>query len=328
MTKVTTLQFKKQYVFLTDAGLNPTQVMCMTAIYDRMESSCQRPDFFDEQEQSHFVIYTVEELADTLNVGTSTIKRTMKTLIKAGWLYTKRLKSRANAIFIATPHRLSDNKPEQQVTMNSSNGSNRSLNQINLNQTNNKTINTAANRKADYNHQVSPSWQSQLHILNTKTGLPETALKLLTDFCSGNQAKFTHYVKSIFVAKAKIKTQFNNQANVDQILTFETNQALGLKVTRAINAACLNITRRNMQNGEAYFMTVMLNLFKTIVQRTIQAHQHIENVPSRGMKIKEQLPVWAQEDFIPTPKTTSEKTAVKAELAQNLAKLKALRAEN
>lgn len=328
MTKVTTFQFKKQYVFLTDAGLNPTQVMCMTAIYDRMESSCQRPDFFDEQEQSHFVIYTVEELADTLNVGTSTIKRTIKSLIKAGWLYTKRLKSRANAIFIATPHRLSDDKSKQQATMTSSNGSDWSINQTNLNQTNNKTINTAANRKSDYNHQVSSSWQSQLHVLNTKTGLPETALKLLIDFCNGNQAKFSHYVKSIFIAKAKVKTQFNNQDNVDQILTFETNPALGLKVTRAINAACLNITRRGLQNEEAYFMTVMLNLFKTIVKRATQIHEYSENLPNKGRKIKEQLPDWAKAGFVPTTKSTSEKSVVKTELAQNLAKLQALREIN
>lgn len=325
---MTTLQFKKQYVFLTDAGLNPTQVMCMTAIYDRMESSCQRPNFFDEQEQSHFVIYTVEELADTLNVGTSTIKRTMKSLIKAGWLYTKRLKSRANAIFIATPHRLSSNESEHQVKVTPSNGSNRSLNQTNPNQINNKTINTAVNRKPVHNYQASSFWQSQLHILNTKTGLPETALKLLTDFCGGNQTKFTHYVKSIFIAKAKIKTQFSSQANVDQILTFESNPTLGLKVTRAVNAACLNITRRQLQHGEAYFMTVMLNLFKTVVQRATQAHQHSENLMGNGRKIKEQLPDWAQAGFVPTPKATSEKNAVKAKLAQNLAKLQALRTTN
>lgn len=328
MTKVTTLQFKKQYVFLTDAGLNPTQVMCMTAIYDRMESSCQRPNFFDEQEQSHFVIYTVEELADTLNVGASTIKRTMKSLIKAGWLYTKRLKSRANAIFIATPHRLSDNESKQQVTVTPTNGSNRPHNQTNLNQINNKTVNTAASRESNDDQKLSSSWQSQLHVLNTKTGLPETALKLLISFCDGDQNKFSHYVKSIFIAKAKVKTQFNNQANTDQILTFESNPTLGLKVTRAINAACLNITRRQLQHGEAYFMTVMLNLFTTVVQRATQTRQPAENLPGRGKKIKEQLPDWAKADFVLTTKPAQEKTAVKAELAQNLAKLQALRAAN
>ncbi|MFK5706189.1 hypothetical protein ACI3E1_07110 [Ligilactobacillus sp. LYQ139] len=300
----------------------------MTAIYDRMESSCQRPNFFDKTEQSYFVIYTVEELADTLNVGTSTIKRTMKSLIKAGWLYTKRLKSRANAIFISSPHRIFNNESEQQTIMTPSNGSNRSLNQINFNQTNNKTINTAVNRKSDYNHQVLSSWQNQLHVLNTKTGLPETALKLLTDFCNDNQAKFSHYVKSIFIAKAKIKTQFNNQDNVDQILTFETNPTLGLKVTRAINAACLNITRRGLQNGEAYFMTVMLNLFKTIVQRAMQAHQYSKNLPGKERKVKEQLPDWAKEGFVPTPKSAKKTVSIRAELSQNLAKLQALRAVN
>lgn len=94
--------FQKLYTDFFKAGLNPTEVALLTVIYNRNQLSMNNPKFYDKEFNDHYVVYPVADLKTEINVSESTIKRTLKTLEKKGWIILKRSKlSRVNLIFIA-----------------------------------------------------------------------------------------------------------------------------------------------------------------------------------------------------------------------------------
>lgn len=102
--------FQKLYTDFFKAGLNPTEVALLTVIYNRNQLSMNNPKFYDKQLDDHYVVYPIADLKAEINVSESTIKRTLKTLEKKGWIILKRSKlSRVNLIFIAQDKKVKNN---------------------------------------------------------------------------------------------------------------------------------------------------------------------------------------------------------------------------
>lgn len=126
-------QFRKYYVDLKGKGLNLSEKAYMTAIYDRMESSTQRKTFYDEQEQDYYVIYTIDEMANELEIGATTVKRVMKSLVNKGWIWLKKTRGNVNCIFICDAYKVSKSstKTSQQTNSDSLKSPKRSTNHKN-----------------------------------------------------------------------------------------------------------------------------------------------------------------------------------------------------
>lgn len=112
-------QFRKYYVDLKNKGLSLSEKAYMTAIYDRMESSIQRKTFYDEQEHDYYVIYTIDEMASELEIGTTTVKRVMKNLVNKGWIWLKKTRGNVNCIFICDDFKVSKSSTKTSQQTNS-----------------------------------------------------------------------------------------------------------------------------------------------------------------------------------------------------------------
>lgn len=106
--------FHKQYTDFFKEGLNPTEAAILTLIYNRNQLSVNNPQFFDKELNDYYVIYPVLDIKDELNISESTVKRTLKSLVKKDWLILKRAKkSRVNMIFIPDARKVEKNTDKE-----------------------------------------------------------------------------------------------------------------------------------------------------------------------------------------------------------------------
>lgn len=224
-------QFRKYYIDLKGKGLNLTEKAYMTAIYDRLESSKQRKTFYDEKEQDYYVIYTIEEMANELEVGTSTVKRAMKSLINKGWIKTKKVYRNVNCIFVCDQYKVckSDTTNSKKTILAQLKGSKRSTNHINK-QTKNK-LDTSKSQNVQLPSKITNerSISTQTVKLNGfeytllhKLCLPKSAINALFDVSSLDissiKANLSIILKAKRIAtqKAKKELYFENSAEIQE----------------------------------------------------------------------------------------------------------------
>lgn len=227
-------QFRKYYVDLKGKGLNLSEKAYMTAIYDRMESSTQRKTFYDEQEQDYYVIYTIDEMASELEIGTTTVKRVMKSLVNKGWIWLKKTRGNVNCIFICDDYKVSKSstKTSQQTNSDSLESPKRSSNYKNK-QTKNKLDTCKSQDVQLVERQVSneSSIATQAielngleYTLKHKLCLPSAAINALFDVSSSNVDTIKNNLamilkaKRIAVKKANKELYFENSAEIQGTL--------------------------------------------------------------------------------------------------------------
>ena len=227
-------QFRKYYVDLKGKGLNLSEKAYMTAIYDRMESSTQRKTFYDEQEQDYYVIYTIDEMASELEIGTTTVKRVMKSLVNKGWIWLKKARGNVNCIFICDDFKVSKSstKINQQTNSDSLEGSKRSLN-YKSKQTKNK-LDTCKSQDVQLTEHQTTSENSIItqtialngleYTLQHKLCLPSVAINALFDVSSSNVDTIKNNLatilkaKRIAVKKANKELYFEDSAEIQGTL--------------------------------------------------------------------------------------------------------------
>lgn len=249
--------FQKLYTDFFKAGLNPTEVALLTVIYNRNQLSMNNPKFYDKELDDHYVVYPVADLKTEINVSESTIKRTLKTLEKKGWIILKRSKfSRVNLIFIAQDKKVKeytekktsqekvveDNCNKQRTTLSKEtqnslktyNNSTLHYEKVNLTplkssictpiKTDNKNINYRYtyrfNNDSKYNKQKYE--EQALTKIMLHQGLPEEAINLIQVWTNHNPQKQKEIKDQIFKAKAFAQKRANAQGAVVE-LTFENN---------------------------------------------------------------------------------------------------------
>lgn len=97
-------QFTKLYNdILTDKELNATDKLVYSVLLDRLQSSKKRAQFFDNDTNDYFVIYTVAEIAEFLNLSKTTAVNSYKRLTNLGYIVKKHVfNAQLNYSYLAT----------------------------------------------------------------------------------------------------------------------------------------------------------------------------------------------------------------------------------
>ncbi|MFT9005980.1 MAG: winged helix-turn-helix transcriptional regulator, partial [Liquorilactobacillus hordei] len=86
--------------YFENEDLKGCEILLMSMLEDRMESSIQRPEFFDKKMGDYFVIYTREELSKKLGLNLGTITNMFKKLVNKGYLVIKHQFNGASKLFL------------------------------------------------------------------------------------------------------------------------------------------------------------------------------------------------------------------------------------
>ena len=287
-------QFRKYYVDLKGKGLNLSEKAYMTAIYDRMESSTQRKTFYDEQEKDYYVIYTIDEMASELEIGTTTVKRVMKSLVNKGWIWLKKTRGNVNCIFICDDYKVSKSstKTSQQTNFDSLKGSKRSTNYKNK-QTKNKldTCKSQNVQLAEHQTTSESSIATQTIALNGleytlqhKLCLPSMAINALFDVSSSN----VDTIKSNLATILKAKRIAVKKANKE--LYFENSAEIQCTLADRIRYIFMQ-AKSKAKKPKQYILQAFVNYFYEILCPKAVAKPHTY-IHKSGYQ--EKLPEWAK----------------------------------
>ena len=287
-------QFRKYYVDLKGKGLSLSEKAYMTAIYDRMESSTQRKTFYDEQEHDYYVIYTIDEMASELEIGTTTVKRVMKNLVNKGWIWLKKTRGNVNCIFICDDFKVSkfSTKTSRQTNSDSLEGSNWSPNYKNK-QTKNKldTCKSQDVQLAEYQTANESSIATQVVALNGleytlqhKLCLPSVAINALFDVSSSN----VDTIKSNLATILKAKRIAVKKANKE--LYFESSAEIQGTLAERIRYIFMQ-AQNKAKKPKQYVLQAFVNYFYEILcpKTVVKPHTYIHK-----SGYQEKLPEWAK----------------------------------
>lgn len=344
-------QFKKMYTDLANKGLSLSEKAYMTEIYDRMESSQKHDEFFDADIQDYYVIYTVEEMAKTLEIGVSTVKRIIRKLIQKKWIYVKRLKNRVNCIFICNDKKISnidnangDNlKKNTEFKMSSVQGSKWSPNQTDNKQTNDildaSQIQATQNNNIQETAETTSSVDTQVALNGLKYNLihniclPEEAVNSLFEVSEFKETQVRKYLDMLLYAK-RIATK-----KAHKELYFEKSGEIQGTLAERIKYV-FQKAKEVAKNKVSYIRQSFVNYFYEIlcpeeIAQPTQSVASTTNVYRKKPRFVEQMPSWIkeqQEQNTPqvdtkTPEKTNNQGSV-AEIQRLMAKINSRKEQN
>lgn len=304
-------QFRKYYVDLKGKGLNLSEKAYMTAIYDRMESSTQRKTFYDEQEKDYYVIYTIDEMASELEIGTTTVKRVMKSLVNKGWIWLKKTRGNVNCIFICDDYKVSKSstKTSQQTNFDSLKGSKRSTNYKNK-QTKNKldTYKSQDVQLAEHQTTSENSIATQTVALNGleytlqhKLCLPSMAINALFDVSGSNVDTIKNNLAMILKAKRIAVKKANKE------LYFENSAEIQCTLAERIRYIFMQ-TQNKAKKPKQYILQAFVNYFYEIIcpKAVVKPRTCIHK-----SGYQEKLPEWAKSESFVTMQRTNQSNNAK-----------------
>lgn len=304
-------QFRKYYVDLKGKGLSLSEKAYMTAIYDRMESSTQRKTFYDEQEQDYYVIYTIDEMASELEIGVTTVKRVMKSLVNKGWIWLKKTRGNVNCIFICDDYKVSKSstKTSQQTNSDSLESSKWSLNYKNK-QTKNKldtcksqTAQLVECQTADENSITTQAVKLNglEYTLQHKLCLPSAAINALFDVSSSN----IDAIKSNLATILKAKRIAVKKANKE--LYFEKSAEIQGTLADRIRYIFMQ-AQSKAKKPKQYILQAFVNYFYEILcpKAVVKPRTYI-----RKSGYQEKLPEWAKNSSSVTMQQTNRSSNAK-----------------
>lgn len=320
--------FQKLYTDFFKAGLNPTEVALLTVIYNRNQLSINNPKFYDKELDDHYVVYPVADLKAEINVSESTIKRTLKTLEKKGWIILKRSKiSRVNLIFIAQDKKvedytekkssqektIEDNCNEQKATLSKETKSNTNVyynsnlhyEKVNLTplkssictpiKTDNKNINYKYtyrfnNDSEDIKQKQNYEEQALTEIM-LHQGLPEEAINLIQVWTNHNLQKQKEIKDQIFKAKAFAQKRANVQGATVE-LTFENNSFDTQSFVNQLNLILVKAFKTAKKPMNYIFWSVF-NYFELEINRELKQSSLEKN---NGQQVRIPLTAWTSDN--------------------------------
>lgn len=308
--------FQKLYTDFFKAGLNPTEVAILTVIYNRNQLSMNNPKFYDKQLDDHYVVYPIADLKAEINVSESTIKRTLKTLEKKGWIILKRSKlSRVNLIFIAQDKKVgtkTEEKISKESSIEESNGSSKAHNysslhyeKVNLTplkssictpiKTDNKNINYKYtyrfNNDSKDNEQKQNYEEQALTEIMLHQGLPEEAINLIQVWTNHNPKKQKEIKDQIFKAKAFAQKRANTQGAAIE-LTFENNSFDTQSFVNQLNLILVKAFKTAKKPMNYIFWSVF-NYFELEINRELK-QSSLEKNNSQQVRIP--LTAWVSDN--------------------------------
>lgn len=273
--------------YFENEDLKGCEILLMSMLEDRMESSIQRPEFFDKKMGDYFVIYTREELSKKLGLNLGTITNMFKKLVNKGYLVIKHQFNGASKLFLPrfnhetvtnekvnndnvsskielpksenfiSNHRTKLNKYITDNTDNTCSETN-SKNHVNLNQ---KTV----VQKPDQTKVIK---QAELDViansLVTKVHLPKPAVNIMKTFSFGDPKKLYAYAGLLFKAKSAVSKQAKSVQNAQEALSFELNTDYQETLDQDLKRIIVSANKKTSQ-PEGYMMTSLIDMFQNKV---------------------------------------------------------------
>lgn len=262
--------------YFEDENLKGCEILLMSMLEDRMESSIQRPEFFDKKMGDHFVIYTREELSKKLGLNLGTITNMFKKLVNKGYLVIKHQFNGASKLFLPKFNHETSNdnvssKFELPKSENFISNHRTKLNKQITDNTNDTCSRTNSpkdsnlTQKPDQNKVIK---QAELDViansLVTKVHLPKQAVNIMKTFSFGDPQKLYAYAGLLFKAKSAVSKQAKTIQNAQEALSFELNTAyqetLDMDLKRIIVSA-----NKKTSRPDGYMMTSLMDMFQNKV---------------------------------------------------------------
>ncbi|WP_251908506.1 replication initiator protein A [Lentilactobacillus kefiri] len=262
--------------YFEDENLKGCEILLMSMLEDRMESSIQRPEFFDKKMGDHFVIYTREELSKKLGLNLGTITNMFKKLVNKGYLVIKHQFNGASKLFLPKfNHETSnDNVSSKFELPKSENFISNHRTKLNKQITDN-TDNTCSrtNSSKDSNLTQKPDQnkviqQAELDViansLVTKVHLPKQAVNIMKTFSFGDPKKLYSYAGLLFKAKSAVGRQAKSIQNAQEALSFELNEDYQETLDKDLKRIIVSANKKTSQ-PDGYMMTSLMDMFQNKV---------------------------------------------------------------
>lgn len=263
--------------YFEDENLKGCEILLMSMLEDRMESSIQRPEFFDKKMGDHFVIYTRAELSKKLGLNLGTVTNMFKKLVNKGYLVIKHQFNGASKLFLPKFNHETSNdnvssKFELPKNENFISNHRTKLNKQITDNTNDTCSLKDSNitqkpvvQKPDQNKVIK---QAELDViansLVTKVHLPKQAVNIMKTFSFGDPKKLYAYAGLLFKAKSAVSKQAKTIQNAQEALSFELNTAyqetLDMDLKRIIVSA-----NKKTSRPDSYMMTSLMDMFQNKV---------------------------------------------------------------
>ncbi len=262
--------------YFKDENLKGCEILLMSMLEDRMESSIQRPEFFDKKMGDHFVIYTREELSKKLGLNLGTITNMFKKLVNKGYLVIKHQFNGASKLFLPKFNHETSNdnvsskfelpKSENFISNHRTN-SNKQITD-NTNDTCSRTNSpkdSNITQKPDQNKVIK---QAELDViansLVTKVHLPKQAVNIMKTFSFGDPKKLYSYAGLLFKAKSAVSKQAKSIQNAQEALSFELNTDYQETLDTDLKRIIVSANKKTSQ-PEGYMMTSLMDMFQNKV---------------------------------------------------------------
>ncbi|GAA6237203.1 replication initiator protein A [Apilactobacillus micheneri] len=247
-----------------DNRLNNDARLAYAYLYDRMQSSIKRREFFDKKENTYYVIYTVEEMIKDLGVSRNTVINVYKKLAELGYVIKKKVFNGATRFFL--PHFHDDNVDSKPAQVDSSNS-----NQTNSNHNTTKTAVTAG---VNIHHQNKPVNISEFDLmqnvvdgLKAKAAFEPALINTLVKY-SENAHCLYQYAQLIFkTKKSSLKRALKRDySEAKKALHFETNCYMQDDLVKTMrNLIIQTKTNHKLHNKTAYIAKSLYKFFDAAV---------------------------------------------------------------
>lgn len=263
--------------YFEDENLKGCEILLMSMLEDRMESSIQRPEFFDKKMGDHFVIYTRAELSKKLGLNLGTVTNMFKKLVNKGYLVIKHQFNGASKLFLPKFNHETSNdnvssKFELPKNENFISNHRTKLNKQITDNTNDTCSLKDSNitqkpvvQKPDQNKVIK---QAELDViansLVTKVHLPKQAVNIMKTFSFGDPKKLYAYAGLLFKAKSAVSKQAKSVQNAQEALSFELNTDYQKTLDTDLKRIIVSANKKTSQ-PDGYMMTSLMDMFQNKV---------------------------------------------------------------
>lgn len=259
-------QFFKTYKKLYKNGCKPNQVAILTAIFDRMESSRKRTNFYSDTHNDYFVIYTYEELASELNLSKNTVANIIKKCVEQGYLMIELMHSRINKIFMTAKSKelagiedLDNNQGTKNCDLGTKNCDLIRLNKQTNTDITNITAKTNKPKKEIHNQQQI---NALMNTLLNHVKLPKRTVSYLKELAFNDPELMYHYAGLLLKAKHCVKVAANKFSNNNpNWFVFEDNEVLSEWLNNNVYGILIKANKYG-HNRDRYIMGAFINMFK------------------------------------------------------------------
>lgn len=256
-------------------GMSITDLVVYSLLCDRMKSSQKRIEFYDNRKQAPYVIYTVRELEQFLQISHTTVNNAFKKLDANGYIEKVTFFQKATRIFL--PKFNSENvvtetsNDDQKQESGTTESKNVESNHTDFNHTDftSDTNNTVPSEFKDIEH-------AQLKdALTNVGGFSKDCASILFALNNGDVDSVRDVVGTIYKAKNTVLNANKGYKGIDYILTLESEY----NSTLSYNLTQIMLKANKAKNKLGYIYTSFKQHFENVVFRAKFDKSEMTDIP-------------------------------------------------